>query len=249
MTEITEIENCDQCLAVKHGGYLCFVCFGICHYIAMLLCHKGNMERTARKVLMMTGMFAVLFYLLHIIVGGILWKDYDHLQQPISDLTASGAPNRVIPLVLTTIYSILSTIFALSFSLLESRNHSKIVMWGGFIFLIMNLLSVSYSLFPEDLPGIDHTFPGMMHIVVTALIVPFTILSPFVIGLGFLKEEIWKPFGRGSILAGTLILIFGGTTAAFYAMKLPYFGLVERMNIGVLQLWLFCFSFKLTTLG
>jgi hypothetical protein len=83
-----------------------------------------------------------------------------------------------------------------------------------------------------------------MHLVVTALIVPLTILAPFFTGFGFLKEPAWKRFGQWSILTGLLILVFGGATAYLFVHKLPYFGLTERMNIGILQAWVFGFSNK-----
>ncbi len=199
-----------------------------------------------RKMLLGTDMIAVLFYVIHVLVGGFLWKGYNHLHQPISDLTARGAPNKSSMFVLTTIYGILALIFALSFTILESGKYKKVAIWGGIMFCIMHMISLSYGLFPQDLPGHEPTFGGIMHIVVTALIVPFTILSPILIGLGFIKDPKWKAFGVYSVITGILILIFGSLCAIFFINKLPYFGLVERLNIGSLQIWTFIFSFKLS---
>jgi hypothetical protein len=84
-----------------------------------------------------------------------------------------------------------------------------------------------------------------MHILITAVIVPFTIFTPFLIGFGFISEPQWHSFAVYSIVSGILILIFGGTTAIFYAKKLPYFGLIERLNIGTLQVWTFVLSLEL----
>jgi hypothetical membrane protein len=199
-----------------------------------------------RKILSGTGMAAVVFYVIHVLAGGFLWKGYNHLHQPISDLTAMGAPNKSSMLVLTTIYGILALIFALSFTILESGKHKKVAIWGGIMFCIMHLISLSYGLFPQDLPGHEPTFGGVMHIVVTTLIVPFTILSPILIGFGLMKNQIWKSFGVYSVITGFLILIFGSLCAIFFLNKMSYFGLVERLNIGTLQVWTFIFSLKLT---
>ncbi|MFT3752384.1 MAG: DUF998 domain-containing protein [Paludibacter sp.] len=155
-----------------------------------------------RKILFGTGMIAVLFYVIHVLVGGFLWEGYNHLHQPISDLTAAGAPDKSSMLVLTTIYGILALIFALSFTILESGKHKKVAVWGGIMFCIMHLISLSYGLFPQDLPGHEPTFGGVMHIVVTALIVPFTILSPILIGFGLMKNQTWKSFGVYSVITG-----------------------------------------------
>jgi hypothetical protein len=204
------------------------------------------MKFSFSEVLMFSGIFAVIFYVMHVVIGGIKWKGYSHLQQPISDLTATGAPNRNLMLTLATIYGLLALFFAMSFTLLKSGEHSSLVFWGGVSFIILHLISVLYPLFPQDMPGVKTTLKGRMHILITALIVPFTILTPFLVGIGFISEPHWHAFGLYSIITGILILIFGGTTAFFYAKRLPYFGLVERLNIGTLQIWTFVFSLALT---
>jgi len=200
-----------------------------------------------KSFLLSSGMLAVIAYLMHVIIGGILWNGYSHLQQPISDLTASGAPYRGLMQSLTGIYCVLALIFAFSFTIFESKKHRKIVFIGGVFFIMMHVISISYNFFPQDLPGSDVTFAGTMHIVVTALIVPFTVLTPILIGFGLIQEPTWKSFGQYSILTGILIFVFGGLCAVFFINKLPYFGLVERFNIGVLQIWTFYFSYKLSS--
>jgi hypothetical protein len=55
------------------------------------------MKFLAGEILMYSGMLSIVFYVLHVVIVGIKWKGYSHLQQPISDLTAIGAPNREIP--------------------------------------------------------------------------------------------------------------------------------------------------------
>ncbi|MDF1548886.1 MAG: DUF998 domain-containing protein [Bacteroidales bacterium] len=204
------------------------------------------MKSYLRTILLSSGMLAVVIYLLHILIGGFLWKGYCHLQQPISDLTATSAPNSGLMQLLTGIYGVLALLFALAFTFFESKKHQKMVFIGGIFFIMLHVISISYNFFPQDLTGSSATFAGTMHIIVTALIVPFTILTPILIGFGFIKNSKWKSFGKYSILTGILILILGGITAVFFMNKLPYFGLVERLNIGVLQIWTFCFSYKLS---
>lgn len=203
------------------------------------------MKLSLSDVLMLSGMMAIVFYVLHVVIGGIKWKGYSHLQQPISDLTATGAPNRELMLTLTTIYGLLALLFAVSFAIFKSQEHSHLVLFGGFAFIVLHLVSILYLLFPQDLPGAKATLKGRLHIFITTLIVPFTILTPFLMGFGFISEPQWHKFGMYSIITGILILVFGGTTAIFYAKRLPYFGLIERLNIGTLQVWTFVFSLEL----
>lgn len=204
-----------------------------------------NMKRILRTILLSSGMLAAVIYLLHILFGGYLWKTYSHLQQPISDLTATGAPNRLLLLLFTNIYGVLALIFAVSFTVFERKERHKLVFLGGISFIILHLVSISYSFFPQDLPDAEPTFAGMMHLVVTVLIVPFTILTPLLIGFGLKKEKDSRTLGNFSLICGILIIIFGGLTGFFFAKGLPYFGLVERINIGTLQIWTFVLSYKL----
>jgi hypothetical protein len=205
------------------------------------------MKRHFRTILLSTGMLAVVIYLLHILIGGYLWKTFSHLQQPISDLTATGAPNRTLLLLFTNIYAALALIFAISFTFFERKELNKFVFWGGISFIFLHIVSISYSFFPQDLPGAEHSFAGMMHLVVTVLIVPFTILTPLLIGFGLKKVKSWRTLGNFSLICGILIIIFGGMSGFFFAKGLPYFGLVERINIGILQIWTFVLSYKLIT--
>ncbi|MCE1199295.1 MAG: DUF998 domain-containing protein, partial [Marinilabiliales bacterium] len=192
------------------------------------------------------GMVAVMIYGIHVWVGGLLWKGYDPLQQPISDLTATGAPNRVLLLWLTSVYGVLALLFAISLVASADRRRHPFVFWGGLSFVLLHGVSISYNFFPQDLPGSPATFAGTMHLVVTGLIVPFTLLSPFLIGSGLVQTRLHKRLGQFSILCGLLILAFGTATALFFVRHLPYFGLVERMNIGTLQIWTFVLSYQLT---
>lgn len=197
------------------------------------------------KKLTVFGMIGALAYLLHVVLGGALWNGYNHLMQPISDLTASGAPNYALISTITWIYGICVIIFGLSALIYLRTFAPKLAQAGMLIFLVMQIVSTLYGFFPEDLPGAAVTAAGTMHIVITAIIVPLTILAPFLIGFGLRKLEGFEGIGRYSIVTGVIILVFGSLSAVFFANMWPYFGLIERINIGALQLWTFILSYRL----
>ena len=191
------------------------------------------------------GMLGVGLYVLHVVLGGFLWQGYNHQMQPISDLTASGAPDKDLLGIITLAYGLLCIAAVIS-AYVYTRGHvPKVASAGLLVFLAMHLVSISYNWFPQDLPGAAPTFVGTMHLVVTFLIIPLTILAPILVGVGFRKMEALRGFGLYSIITGIVIFVAGGTTAMFFAQKLPFFGLVERINIGTLQLWTFLLSFRL----
>jgi len=101
----------------------------------------------------------------------------------------------------------------------------------------MHIVSISYNFFPEDLIGTEISILGIMHFIVTALVVPLSICSPLIIGIGLKRNSSTKKFGIFSIICSISIFIFGGITVFLLINKLPYFGLFERINIGILQIW------------
>lgn len=191
------------------------------------------------------GMIGVAAYVLHVVLGGFLWKGYNHLMQPISDLTASGAPNKDLLSVITLIYGLLCIVAVFSAFMYIRKSAPRLASAGILVFLAMHLVSITYGFFPEDLPGAPMSTLGFMHIVVTALIVPLTILAPILVGAGLRKIDGLKGFSKYSIITGIVIFLAGGATAVFFAQKLPYFGLMERINMSAVQLWTFLLSMKL----
>ena len=208
---------------------------------------QSPVRKNIWKYLCISGMAAVAAYVLHVVLGGFLWQGYSHLQQPISDLTATGAPDAALLNDILLAYAIPAILFGLSAFMYLRHFAPKTARAGMLLYMIMQLVSFSYRFFPEDLPGAALTFSGLMHIVVTFAIVPLTILAPILLGAGLRKLERFRRFGTFSIVAGIVIFAAGGTSTVFFANHLPFFGLVERINIGTLQLWTFLAALKLVT--
>jgi len=190
-----------------------------------------------KRILLLSGALAALAYAAHVVIGGLLWAGYSHLMQPISDLTATGAPDRATLGIILYAYSLFALVFGVAALDRFRRLGMKAAAWGMILYVAMQLVSLSYRFFPEDLPGGAVTFLGTMHLVVTGIIVPFTIAAPIVTGLGMRRSAGFARAGWFSVACGILIFFAGGASALFFALQLPFFGLVERINIGTLQAW------------
>lgn len=198
-----------------------------------------------KRILLLSGALAALAYAAHVVIGGLLWDGYSHLMQPISDLTATGAPDRAPLGIILYAYSLFALVFGgVAFGRFRGLG-LRAAAWGMILYVAMQLVSLSYGFFPEDLPGNAVTFFGTMHLVVTGIIVPFTIGAPIVTGLGMRKAAGLNRAGWFSVACGILIFFAGGASALFFARKLPFFGLVERINIGTLQVWILVLSVEL----
>ena len=171
------------------------------------------------------GILAMLFYLLHDIVGAMHYPGYDPMTQAVSDLTAVDAPSYVVASGYTKIYSIFSCLCNV-FVCLLMRDHRKPLRTGIYLITAMQFTSaVGYSLFPLTGSGYDGSFQSFMHVyVITVIVVLLSIVSLILIAAGSFKE--------GKKLLGIFALI---TLACFFtapvSAALPsVFGIVERFS-------------------
>jgi hypothetical membrane protein len=196
--------------------------------------------KTKRNPSFFWGIAAVVAYVLHVVLGGLLWPGYNHLAQPISDLTATSSPGRSVAAPLANLYGVLSIAFAGSLLVETWARKNRLLTVGLGLLLLLFTVSFLYGFFPEDLPNEPPTVAGLMHIVVTIAIVPFTIATPIVVGIASRKDH--RRFSLGSVVVGGLIFVFGGLTGLAMAVHSDLFGLAERINIGTLMVWIVAVS-------
>ncbi|PCI85854.1 MAG: hypothetical protein COB24_11760 [Hyphomicrobiales bacterium] len=204
-------------------------------------------KETFYEIALLSGMISAITYLLHVVVGGVLWGGYSHMEQSISDLTSIGAPNKTLLSVMTNMYGILALIFAVVLYRLIKQHDSKLLRIGLLLLVVMEAVSfVGYMLFPLESSGIEQfSFQNVMHIIVTIIVVVTTISFTFLLGIGFLRIQRMKKLGLYILISGIIITISGVSTGFVIANELPIIGLVERVNIFALQGVIFALSFAM----
>lgn len=199
----------------------------------------GKFERIAIPL----GMVGILFYLMHTILGRILWAGYNPVTMDISSLTAEGAPNAGLLRVLTTIYGLLMIVFSVGMVLKAFRKFGGLVRAGSVTLLVMEVVSMfGYMLFPLSGDKTVLTFGNLMHIIVTALVVLTTIACGFLLAAGFLKREKLTGLGRFTLVMAIVITLTGMTTPIGMASGWNLLGVTERLSIYSLQTMLFVLS-------
>lgn len=200
-------------------------------------------ERNIWQIIAISGALSVAVYLAHVVIGGLLWPGYSHIRQMISDLTGDGAPNAEMLRVLTTVYGVLAIIFAVSllmaFRAMKMRKAARI---GAVLLIVMEVSSlVGYGLFPLS-ESAEMNVQNIGHIAVTAVVVLTTVACGFFIGAGLLKTEGLKKLGVFMLVCSFVMVGAGLMTPVTMATGWPIGGLVERINILTLQLWIFVLS-------
>ncbi len=74
-----------------------------------------------REIIMVMAVMAVIAYFLHVILGTLAYPDYDTLRQPVSDLTACGAPSEHVARLYSNLYGLLTSLVSIMV-LIQLRN-------------------------------------------------------------------------------------------------------------------------------
>ncbi len=177
----------------------------------------------------LSGIFSLLFYLLHDVIGGLFYPDYNRFSQAVSDLTASNAPSYTIAHGLSTTYALFACTCCILVCILVQDKINKIMRLGIYLFTAMNWVSgIGYSLYPLSDSGYSGTFQDIMHtFVVTGLVVLLSILSLILIIIGGLKSNEYKSLAICATVALTCMFI--GAIGSGIVPK-AYFGVIERFS-------------------
>lgn len=187
------------------------------------------------------GMIGVIAYLIHTILGQILWNSYNPITTDISSLTAVGAPNRELLLIFTYIYGISMLLFIIGLIVKAFRKYHFSLKTGYIIMFIMQLVSfVGYSLFPITGDKTEMNLQNLMHIIVTVIVVFTTIASSYFLSYGYLKQK--NKLGKFILIMAVVITITGLTNPIGMGLELNILGLTERLVIYSLQFMIFVIS-------
>lgn len=193
------------------------------------------------------GMIGVVAYMIHIILGNILWHEYNPITTDISSLTADGAPNSSLLRIFTTIYGICMILFTLGMIVKSLRKYHLATRVGYTILLGMEVISLfGYSALPLVGDKTVMNFQNMMHIAVTVAVVITTISSAFTLAYGYLSQEKMKNLGKFILIMAIIITLCGMMNPISMLMNLNIMGLTERLVIYSLQILIFVLSFYYT---
>jgi hypothetical membrane protein len=202
------------------------------------------MKNKIIRLLSLLGIFSVIFYFLHVILGGMFYEGYNPLSQAVSDLTASNSPSKNIARPFSMLYGICAVSFSIGFFAYFKNKINKAITVSSFIFCLMNIISFfGYTFFPLSESGYADTFQDKMHIIVTVFVVLLTVVSLVLYSIGFFREKGHKWLGIISI--STLLILIAGAMLINIVPK-EYFGVAERINVyaiiiytGILSIWMY----------
>ena len=180
----------------------------------------------------LVGILSLVSYAAAVIFSPLAYPGYDWMSQAVSDLSADNAPSRLLWNELSAFYGAggLVCITCVAIYVSENKIANRLFRIGIYLFAIMNLIShVGYKAFPLADSGKEiASFQEIMHIVVTAAVVPMSIVSLVLLIIAGFKAKEVKGVGIWAIVALAMMFIGAiGTKAA----PPEYFGIVERFSV------------------
>jgi hypothetical protein len=204
------------------------------------------------KLLMLSGILAPIVDIFAVVLGGILWKEYSHLAQPVSDLLARNAPTKAMLDPIFGVYNLLTIAFG--FGLLqyvrgdEQNRRKTIGLIGAWVLIAEGIFGFFDIVFCEDAYGgmaATISTTGMLHIVFAGLCSLSTMLAILLLGFWFRENPRLRGYGLYSFISVAIIFITGGITAYSVANHTSLGGFFERITQGAWLQWLFFVGLKM----
>ena len=173
------------------------------------------------------GIISLLSYAAMVFISPLAYPGYNALSMAVSDLSAVGAPSAALAERLNALFGPAAVVSAMAVCVGASGCRSKLLKTGIFLFAAMEWISTAgYRMFPLVLGEEMTSFQNIMHILVTVLVVAFSVLSLVLIAAGGRKDGLFSL----SLLAGLCLFFMMAGALGTGLMPKAYFGLFERFS-------------------
>ena len=173
------------------------------------------------------GVISLLSYTAMVVFSPLAYPGYDWLSMAVSDLGAEGAPSEQLASQLNVLFGPCGLLSIMFVCVGVTGCKSKVLKSGIYFFAAMEwVCNVGYNLFPwvKDAPASNPQ--NVMHLLVTVLVVVFSLASLVLVAIGARKEEM-KSLGIWAIVCLVAMLI--GPLGTSLLPK-AVFGLFERFS-------------------
>ena len=178
------------------------------------------------------GILALLSYTAAVVFSPSAYPGYQWMAQAVSDLSAESAPSRQLWNQLAAFYNVGSVVCVtcVAIRVSEQKPAGKLFRIGIYLFTLMSWLSsVGYAMFPLTDAGKEiATFPEIMHIAVTVLVVLLSIVSLTLLIIAGVKNQEVRSTGICAAVALAMMMI-GAIGQGLVPPQ--YFGVVERFSV------------------
>lgn len=201
------------------------------------------------KYFLACGTLAPLIYLGAVVFGGAYYPGYRPLFQAISELIASGAPNKAVLDVVFFFCTILIALFSFGIFLLVKRTSSHeartAAKLGSLSLAGMSFLGLLILFFPIDPHGSLPSLNGNIHVVLASVMSAVSLPTVLLIGFWLSKQSTYNGLALYSFITASFLFVVGGITAVIFFSDNPLLGAFERLTFALFLQWLLILAWKL----
>ncbi len=173
------------------------------------------------------GIISLLSYTAMVVFSPLAYPGYDWLTMAVSDLSAVGAPSAALAEQLNALFGPCAVVSIMAVCVGAAGCKSRLLKMGiGFFAAMEWVTNIGYRLFPWVQDAEASSFQNVMHLIVTALVVLFSIVSLVLIAMGGRKEPMRSLSVWALVCLGAMMLGAVGTGV----MPKSVFGLFERFS-------------------
>jgi len=189
------------------------------------------------RYLAAAGIVGPVLYTVTWLVLGFLDPMYRHTRDPISNLSATGAPYAQVMTSIILVFALLIVVFAYG---LQRGLPSG--FWAGPVTLaIAGLGYVGIAFAPLNLVGLGH--PNVPHTISASVTVFAMMLAPLFLYPRLRRNPGWKIMGGYSI--ATTLLAFAVAILASLPTFANWEGLMQRLVLSVLLVWMIAIAISI----
>ena len=173
------------------------------------------------------GIISLLSYTAMVVFSPLAYPGYDWLSMAVSDLSAVGAPSAELAGQLNALYGPCGLVSIMAVCVAAKNLKTRILRLGIYFFAAMEWISdVGYKLFPWVADADSGHPQNIMHLIVTALVVIFSLAALILSIIGAEKEGMKSLFIWACVCLTAMLLGPIGTGI----MPKAVFGLFERFS-------------------
>lgn len=188
-----------------------------------------------KRGLALSGALSAALFLLHDLVGSLLWREYNPLSTYVSALTADEAPNASLLRVLLGGSCALLALFMLALAIGSLKSRHKSIPVSYFVLFGMSAASLlGLGLFPLTVNAV-FDLKNAAHVAVALCAVASTSLALFALAFGFLRAR--APFGEVALGAAMVFAVFNLLHLLGIVTASGNLGLLQRLAIYTFYGW------------
>jgi len=215
---------------------------------------SNQMRDTVGRVGAAAGLLVAPFYLALIIVLGSLEPGFSHRMTPMSVLGGVPGPRGLVFNLGVAATGVMVIGFANSLRRRLPPRAVAIIGVGILVIGGLGLIGAGYFHCNEGCTNVlaDPDLVGRLHIVMSLLAGMGTGLAPFFVWGAIRREDEWRDFATQTLAAGVLANVPGVVfwSTVFTGLELdPIEGLIQRMGLIVVLIWIFFASARLRRPG